>query len=72
MTGVLGIIIVRMGTKLDVSKQLHHELLRKRLQLCAFKSEWAPSISSKLGDHEEQQQRYEALMKILGREIRGA
>src|SRR5271165_444524 len=156
MTGVLGIIIVRMGTRLDVSKQLHQELLRKRLQLfeeiapklndmlCffqaighwaelnpdevikrkravdrsiqvnrylfrsdfwdayrrfeqahfemyaavgqpaklrldmphirervgdAFKNEWTPSVSSKLGHHGEQQQRYEALMEILGREI---
>jgi hypothetical protein len=33
MTGVLGILIVRMGTKLDVTKQLHQELLRKRLHL---------------------------------------
>jgi hypothetical protein len=33
MTGVVGIILVRMGTKLDVTKQLHQELLRKRLQL---------------------------------------
>jgi hypothetical protein len=33
MTGVVGIILVHMGTKLDVTKQLHQELLRKRLQL---------------------------------------
>jgi hypothetical protein len=33
MTGVIGLIVLRLGTKLDTSKQLHQELLRKRLQL---------------------------------------
>jgi hypothetical protein len=33
MTGILSILVVRMGTKLDVSKQVHQELLRKRLEL---------------------------------------
>jgi hypothetical protein len=159
MTGVVGIILVRMGTKLDVTKQLHQELLRKRLQLfediapkindvfCffqavghwadlgpeeiikrkraidrviqvnrylfrsdfwetyqrfesahfemyaavgrparlrldvahlrgrvgeAFKPEWSDFVSAKGGDHEQQRAYYEALMEILGREIRGA
>jgi hypothetical protein len=159
MTGVVGIILVRMGTKLDATKQLHQELLRKRLQIfediapkindvfCffqavghwadlgpeeiikrkraidrviqvnrylfrsdfwetyqrfesahfemyaavgrparlrldvahlrgrvgeAFKPEWPDFVSAKGGDHEEQRAYYEALMEILGREIRGA
>jgi hypothetical protein len=158
MTGIIGIILVRMGTRLDVSKQLHQELLRKRLQLfeevapklndmlCffqaighwaelsppeiikrkravdrsvqvnrylfrsdfwdayqrfeqahfemyaavgrpaklrldmthihervgdSFKNEWTPFISSQPADHEDQRKRYEALMEILGREIKG-
>src|SRR5215831_10304331 len=33
MTGIVGIFLVRLGTKLDATKQLHQELLRKRLQL---------------------------------------
>jgi len=33
MTAVLSIVVVRMGNKLDVTKQLHQELLRKRLEL---------------------------------------
>src|ERR1700716_4275284 len=33
MTLVVGIIVVRLGTRLDATKQLHSELLRKRLQL---------------------------------------
>jgi hypothetical protein len=159
MTGVVGIILVHMGTKLDVTKQLHQELLRKRLQLfediapkindvfCffqavghwadltpdeiikgkraidrviqvnrylfrsdfweayqrfenahfemfaavgrparlrldaahfrklageGFKPEWSGVISPKEGDHTEQRRHYEALMEILGKEIRGA
>jgi hypothetical protein len=159
MTGLVAILLVRIGTKLDVTKQLHQELLRKRLQLfeeiapklndvfcffqavghwadlspeevikrkrsidrCiqvyrylfssdfwdayqrfeiahfemyatvgrpaklrldmtyvrqrvgdAFKGEWTPFVSSKAGDHEEQRKLYEALMQILGHEIRGA
>jgi hypothetical protein len=159
MTGVLGILLVRMGTKLDASKHLNHELLRKRLQLfeevapklndvfcffqaighwaelnpeeiikrkraidrCiqvnrylfrsafwdayrsfeeahfemyaavgrpaklrldvahikervgdAFKTEWMPFVSAKTGDQREQRQHYEALMQVLGNEIRGA
>jgi hypothetical protein len=159
MTGVVGIILVRMGTKLDATKQLHQELLRKRLQLFEdiapklndvfcffqaighwaelspeevikrkraidrsiqvnrylfrsdfwdayqrfeqahfdmfaavgqpaklrldaaymrervgdyFKSEWTPFVSGKPGDHDEQCQHYQALMHILGNEIRGA
>jgi hypothetical protein len=159
MTGVVGIIVVRLGTKLDVSKQLHQELLRKRLQLFEdvapklndifcffqavghwadlspdevikrkraidrsiqvnrylfrsdvweayqrfeqshfdmfaavgqparlrldmtyirervgdyFKSEWTPMASAKAGNHEEQRDRYQALMQILGSEIKGA
>src|SRR5437764_14342370 len=42
MTGVVGIILVRIGAKLDVTKQLHQELLRKRLQLF---EEVAPKIN---------------------------
>ena len=37
----------------------------------AFKNEWAPFISSNSGDHEEQRQHYQALMHILGNEVRG-
>jgi hypothetical protein len=159
MTGVVGIILVRMGNKLDVTKQLHQELLRKRLQLfedvapkindvfCffqavghwadlnpdeiikrkravdrvlqvnrylfrsdfweayqrfeaehfdmfaapghparlrldvahfqklvgqAFRPEWSDLISAKEGDHNEQRRSYQALMEILGKEMRGA
>lgn len=159
VTGLLGVIVLRMGTKLDTSKQLHQELLKKRLQLfeevapklndifCfyqavghwtelnpdeiirrkraidraiqvnrylfrsdfwdeyqrfeqayfemfsaagqparlrldveyvrmragdAFKNEWLPYCSSKPGGHEEQRNHYQALMEILGREIKGA
>ena len=38
----------------------------------AFKPEWSDFVSAKGGDHEEQRAYYEALMEILGREIRGA
>ena len=38
----------------------------------AFKPEWSAFMSAKGGDHEEQQAYYEALMELLGREIRGA
>ena len=159
MTGVVGIILVRLGTRLDATKQLHQELLRKRLQLFEdvapklndvfcffqaighwadlspdevikrkraidrsiqvnrylfrsdfwdayqrfeqshfdmfaavgqpaklrldmayvrervgdyFKSEWAPFVSGKPGNHQDQSQHYQALMQILGKEIRGA
>jgi hypothetical protein len=159
MTLVVGIIVVRLGTKLDVSKQLHGELLRKRLQLFEevaprlndifcffqavghwadlnpdevikrkraidrsiqvnrylfrsdfwdayqrfeqshfemfavvgqparlridtpymrerigdyFKGEWLPFASGKPGNHVEQREHYQALMHILGNEIRGA
>jgi hypothetical protein len=159
MTGVVGIILVRVGTKLDTSKQIHQELLRKRLRLfeevapllndvfCffqaighwaelspeevikrkraidrslqvnrylfrsdfweayqqfekahfemfaavgrparlrldmahirerigqAFKEDWKPFVSAKEGDHQEQRKRYEALMRDLGSEVRGA
>jgi hypothetical protein len=33
MTLVVGILVVHLGTKLDATKQLHAELLRKRLSL---------------------------------------
>ncbi len=33
MTGLVGLIILRMGNKLDTSRQLHQELLKKRLNL---------------------------------------
>jgi hypothetical protein len=156
---VVGFFLVHIGAKLDVTKQLHQELLRKRLQLfeevapkindvfCffqaighwadlspddiikrkraidrliqvnrylfrsdfwqayqqfeiahfemfatvgrpaklrldlkhvhdrvgeAFKPEWLPFVSSKPGDHNEQRKCYEALMEVLGKEIRGA
>jgi len=159
MTLVVGIIVVRLGTKLDATKQLHGELLRKRLQLFEevapklndifcffqavghwadlspeevikrkraidrsiqvnrylfrsdfwnayqrfeqshfdmfaavgqparlrldmpyirervgdhFKSEWLPFTSGKLGNHDEQREHYQALMHILGNEVRGA
>ena len=158
MTGIVGIILVRLGTKLDVTKQLHGELLRKGLQLFEevapslndifcffqavghwaelnpeevikrkraidrtiqvnrylfrsdfwdayqrfeqshfemfaavgkparlridlpymrerigdyFKSEWLALISEKPGNHDEQRKHYQALMSILGNEIRG-
>ena len=158
MTLVVGIIVVRLGTRLDATKQLHTELLRKRLALFEdvapklndifcffqaighwadlspeevikrkraidrsiqvnrylfrsdfwvayqrfekahfdlfaavgqpaklrmdlayirervgdhFKSEWTPFVSSKPGDHHEQRNLYQALMHILGNEIRG-
>ncbi len=158
MTGLVGLIVLRMGTKLETTKQLHQELLKKRLQLfedvvpklndihCfyqsvghwaelspeevirrkraidrviqvnrylfrsdfwdeyqrfeqahfemfavpgqparlrldldhvrkltgkAFKDEWLPFVSSKTGSHEEQRKHYQALMEILGREVRG-
>jgi hypothetical protein len=158
MTLVVGIIVVRLGTKLDATKQLHAELLRKRLGLFEdiapklndmhcfflaighwadlnpeevirrkraidraiqvnrylfrsdfwdayqrfeqahfemfaavgqpaklrmdmpyirervgdhFKSEWMACVSGKPGDHDEQRRLYQALMDILGSEIRG-
>jgi hypothetical protein len=37
-----------------------------------FKSEWMPMASTKPGNHEEQREHYQALMHILGSEIRGA
>ncbi len=33
MTGLIGLLVLRLGTRLDTTKQLHQELLRKRLQL---------------------------------------
>jgi hypothetical protein len=33
MTGVLSLLVLRMGTKVDAAKQLHQELIRKRLTL---------------------------------------
>lgn len=33
MTGLIGVIVLRLGTKLDTAKQIHQELLRKRLAL---------------------------------------
>jgi|SoiMethySBSTD1v2_1073268.scaffolds.fasta_scaffold508600_3 hypothetical protein len=160
MTLVVGILVVHLGTKLDATKQLHAELLRKRLSLFEdiapklndihcfflavghwaeltpdevirrkraidrsiqinrylfrsdfwesyhrfelahfemfaavgqparlrmdmdyirerlgdhFKKEWMPAVSTgKPGNHEEQRRLYQALMHILGNEIRGA
>ena len=159
MTGLIGLIILRLGTKLDATKQLHQELLRKRLQLfediapklndihcfyqavghwaelnpeevirrkraidraiqvnrylfrsdfwdeyqrfeqahfemfsaagqparlrldldhvgkragAGFHKDWFAYASSKPGNHQEQVEHYQALMEILGREIRGA
>jgi hypothetical protein len=159
MTGIVGIFLVRLGTRLDTTKQLHQELLRKRMELfeevaprlndifcffqavghwadlnpdevikrkraidrCIqvnrylfrsdfwsayqrfeqshfemfaavgqparlrldipyirerigdyFKSDWAPFTSGKVGNHDEQRDHYQALMHILGNEVRGA
>src|SRR5262245_26093560 len=158
MTLVVGILVVHLGTKLDATKQLHAELLRKRLTLFEdiapklndmhcfflavghwaeltpeevirrkraidraiqinrylfrsdfweayqrfeqahfemfaavgqparlrmdmdyirerigdfFRKEWMLAVSSKAGDHEEQRRLYQALMHILGNEVRG-
>jgi hypothetical protein len=158
MTLVVGVLVVHLGTKLDAAKQLHGELLRKRLflfediapkindifcfyqavghwaemspeevikrkraidraiqvnrylfrsefwdeyqrfeqahfemfaapgqpaRLCLdvdhmrkrlgdfFKPEWLQFASSKPGDYEMQRERYQALMTILGNEVRG-
>ncbi len=158
MTLIVGIIVVHLGTKLDATKQLHAELVKKRLNLFEeiapklndvfcfyqaighwaelnpeeiikrkrsidraiqvnrylfhtefwdeyqrferahfdmfaavgrparlrldvdyirqqvgdyFKSEWMPFVSSKPGNHEEQRQHYQALMHILGDEVKG-
>jgi hypothetical protein len=159
MTGLIGLIVLRLGTKLDTTKQLHQELLRKRLQLfeeiapklndihcfyqavghwaelnpdevirrkraidraiqvnrylfrsdfwdeyqrfeqahfemfsaagqparlrldldhvgkragAGFQKDWLSYASAKPGSHQEQIKHYQALMEILGREIRGA
>ncbi len=158
MTGLIGVLVLHLGTKLDVTKHLNHELLKKRLALfediapklndvfCfyqalghwaelspeevirrkraidrsiqvnrylfrsdfwdeyqrfekahfdmfaavgqparlrldlehmrermgdSFKSEWMPLVSSNPGDHQEQREHYQALMRILGSEVRG-
>src|SRR5262245_2175039 len=157
MTGLVGLLVVRMGSRLEANKQLSQELLKKRLQLfedvapklndifCfyqaighwaelspeevirrkraidrsiqvnrylfrsefwdayqefekshfdmftavgqparlrldvkhlrervgdAFKNEWMPFVSANAGNHEEQRQHYQALMHILGTEVR--
>lgn len=36
-----------------------------------FKGEWMPLLSSNPGDHAEQREHYQALMHILGNEVRG-
>jgi hypothetical protein len=33
VTGLVGIFVLRLGTRIDVAKQLHQELLKKRLDL---------------------------------------
>jgi hypothetical protein len=158
MTGLIGLLVLHLGTKLDVTKQLNHELLKKRLALfediapklndlfCFYqavghwaelspeevirrkraidrsiqvnrylfrsdfwdeyqrfekahfdmfaavgqparlrldlkhmrermgdslKSEWMPLVSSHPGDSREQREHYQALMRILGNEVRG-
>jgi hypothetical protein len=158
VTGLIGLIVLRLGSKVEATKQLNQELLRKRLHLfeeiapklndihcfyqavghwtelnpeeiirrkraidraiqvnrylfhsdfwaeyqrfeqahfemfsapgqparlrldldhvgkragAAFKDDWLPSASTKPGSHEEQVRHYQALMEILGREIRG-
>jgi len=158
MTLVVGVLVVHLGTKLDTTKQLHAELLRKRLHLFEevaprlndifcffqavghwselspeeviarkraidreiqvnrylfrsefwdayrrfeeshfemfttpgrparlrldldhlrkrlgdyFKSDWLPFTASKPGNAEEQREHYQALMTILGNEVRG-
>ena len=38
----------------------------------AFRPEWSDFISAKQGHHDEQRVCYEALMGILGKEMRGA
>jgi hypothetical protein len=36
----------------------------------SFKSEWMPLVSSNPGDNQEQREHYQALMRILGNEVR--
>jgi hypothetical protein len=159
MTGLIGLLVVRLGTKVEATKQLNQELLRKRLNLfeelapklndihcfyqavghwadlnpeevirrkraidraiqvnrylfhsdfwneyqrfeeahfemfsapgqparlrldldhvgkragAAFQKDWVSSASAKPGNHQDQIKHYQALMEILGREIRGA
>jgi hypothetical protein len=158
MTGLIGLIVLRLGTKLEAAKQINQELVRKRLELfediapmlndihcfyqavghwaelnpeeiirrkrsidraiqvnrylfrsefwdeyrrfeeahfemfsapgqparlrldlehvgkragAAFQKDWTASASAKPGSHEEQVRHYQALMEILGREVRG-
>ena len=159
VTGVVGIVILRLGKRMEINQQLHNELLRKRLALfediapklndiycfyqsighwseltpeeiirrkravdrsiqinrylfqsdfwdaykdfeqahfemfsapgqparlrldldhvkkltgSLFKPEWTAFASAKPGDHAEQQRGYQALMSLLGKEVRGA
>ena len=56
MTLAVGIIVVRLGTKLDVTKQLHGELLRKRLQLFE-------EVAPKLNDIEDVERHLPGLLR---------
>lgn len=158
VTGVVGIVILRLGKRMEINQQLHNELQRKRLMLFEdiapkindifcfyqlvghwsemtpeevirrkravdrsiqvnrylfrsdfwdaykafeeahfemyaapgqparlrldvdhvkkrtgdmFKPEWLASVSAKAGDRAEQERSYEALMNLLGKEVRG-